>query len=75
MAGFVASHKEDRDMAAPFPIKCCDEDHQSRGSWNVVPHACGYAAALPPEGEQFAPRDGPSALMGEDRWLYSFMDH
>jgi molybdopterin-guanine dinucleotide biosynthesis protein A len=26
------------------------------------PHACGFAAALPPEGAQFAPRDGPSAL-------------
>jgi molybdenum cofactor guanylyltransferase len=26
------------------------------------PHACGFAAALPPEGVQFAPRDGPSAL-------------
>ena len=25
------------------------------------PHACGYAAALPPEGEQFAPWDGPAA--------------
>src|SRR6266542_390362 len=29
----------------------------------VDPHACGFAAALPPEGEQFAPWDGPAALM------------
>jgi len=27
----------------------------------LVPHASGCAAALPPEGAQFAPRDGPSA--------------
>jgi len=27
------------------------------------PHACGFAAALPPEGEQFAPWDGPAARM------------
>ena len=26
------------------------------------PHACGFAAALPPPGAQFAPRGGPSAL-------------
>ncbi len=26
---------------------------------------CNSAAALPPGGAQFAPRDGPSALMGE----------
>jgi molybdenum cofactor guanylyltransferase len=26
------------------------------------PHACGFAAALPPQGAQFAPRGGPSAL-------------
>jgi hypothetical protein len=26
------------------------------------PHAYGFAAALPPKGEQFAPWDGPAAL-------------
>jgi molybdopterin-guanine dinucleotide biosynthesis protein A len=26
------------------------------------PHACGFAAALPPQGAQFAARSGPSAL-------------
>jgi hypothetical protein len=26
------------------------------------PHACGFAAALPPKGEQFAPWGGPAAL-------------
>jgi outer membrane lipoprotein carrier protein len=29
----------------------------------MYPHACGDAAALPREGEQLAPRGGPSALM------------
>jgi hypothetical protein len=29
-----------------------------------VPHACGFATALPPDGEQFAPWDGPAAQMG-----------
>jgi len=28
----------------------------------MAPHACGFAATLPPEGEQFAPWDGPAAL-------------
>jgi hypothetical protein len=27
------------------------------------PHACGFAAALPLEGAEFAPWDGPAALI------------
>src|SRR4029079_18030113 len=33
------------------------------GGAHVDPHACGCAAALPPEGALFAPWDGPAALM------------
>src|SRR5437762_13214452 len=29
------------------------------------PHACRYAASLPPEGAQFSPLDGPAARMDD----------